>query len=164
MRTKSLCLNPSLERQPGLLRCFHSAFGKDTTRGNNSRKVTDGLSTAGRRGLPLRWLPGGRRSPLTSPWHVRGRQWSVGQSRPSDLAAMPAWAPPLGVGQSVLHRACLQSQGDKTFVRNPGKRKGYGLRRLLGDGPHRGAPEHRSLESEAPVERDPQLPDSEGAT
>lgn len=43
MRTKSLCLNPSLEKQPELLRCFHSVFGKHATRGNNSR---EGMASA----------------------------------------------------------------------------------------------------------------------
>lgn len=137
MRTKSLCLNPSLEKQPELLRCFHSVFGKDATRGNNSRKgMASARQEEGR--CPVGGCLGASMQLSNQPPAHDGQAAGVAHSRPSDLSRMPTLAPPLGVGQFVLHRAHLQSQGDKTFVCNPGKRKGDGLRQLLGLGPHGG--------------------------
>lgn len=75
----------------------------------------------------------------TGPWPRRAGSRARGRTGPSDLPSTPAPASCLGVGQFVLHRACLQSQGDKTFVCNPGKRKLCGRRQPLGSRPPRGA-------------------------
>lgn len=80
----------------------------------------------------LRLCPTGR-------WPRRAGCGPRGRTGPSDLPRTPAPASRLGIGQFMLHRACLQSQGDKTFVRNPGKRKLCGRRRPLGSRPLRGA-------------------------
>lgn len=75
----------------------------------------------------------------TGRWPRRAGCGPRGRTGPSDLPRTPAPASRLGIGQFMLHRACLQSQGDKTFVRNPGKRKLCGRRRPLGSRPLRGA-------------------------
>lgn len=117
-RMKLSCLNLSLERQPELLRCFHSAPGRDSTRKVRAEETGGCLGAEGKGQSscpqedstegPL-WPP----RPATCLW-IHGDPRALPQSWHTFLAG--SWS-----SSFMLHRADPHGQGDNTSMCNPGK-------------------------------------------
>lgn len=126
--TESLCSNPGLERQPELLICSHSVFGKDAFAWRTTeRRQRPGRWAWGEGLLPFGCLLRAPRGVSSDGGAHSGWAGGSGPEWPSHPSRRPGLALTPGVWQFVVHRAHPQSQEDKSFACHPGKRRRRGL-------------------------------------